>query len=73
MTRIAICRFLSVAALLLSGQTALAQQPRNDAPLAATAPTDRPIALAGTSAEAGLREFDKLIAPAVKQARRTLP
>ncbi|WP_185816797.1 DUF2314 domain-containing protein [Hymenobacter metallilatus] len=51
----------------------LAQQPRNEAPLAPNAPTDRPLTITGTSAEAALRDFDKLLAPAVKQARKTLP
>ncbi|NVO32630.1 DUF2314 domain-containing protein [Hymenobacter lapidiphilus] len=39
----------------------------------AAAPTDKPRTVAGTDADQSLREFDKLIAPAVKQARRTLP
>ncbi|MET4105751.1 DUF2314 domain-containing protein [Hymenobacter sp. UYP22] len=73
MMRIPVCRFLGLVALLLSSQAAVAQQPRNEAPLASTAPTDRPVAIAGTSAEAELRAFDKLLAPAIKQARRTLP
>ncbi|WP_165768151.1 DUF2314 domain-containing protein [Hymenobacter amundsenii] len=63
------------ATLLLSaaGLAAHAQTPRNEAPVSAAAPTDQPLALASTEAGASLREFDRLIAPAVKQARKTLP
>lgn len=43
------------------------------APAAAAAPTDQPQLLAGTEVVQSLQQFDKLIAPAVKQARKTLP
>ncbi|SMB94476.1 hypothetical protein SAMN00120144_2008 [Hymenobacter roseosalivarius DSM 11622] len=43
------------------------------ASLANNAPTDQPISLVGTEAGNELRAFDSLLAPAVKQARKTLP
>lgn len=64
-----------VAALLLAaaGFTAQAQQPRNAAPVSAAAPTDQPLNLTNTEAGQELAQFEKLLAPAVKQARKTLP
>lgn len=53
--------------------TAGAQQLRNDAPVSVDAPTDKPVAIAGTENAKSLQQLDKLIAPAVKQARKTLP
>lgn len=65
-------RLLSTALILSLAGPALAQARRNDSPLAAGAPTDQPVALTGEYASS-LREFEQLIAPAVKQAHKTLP
>ncbi len=68
--------FRALAATLLLSAASLAAQAqtlRNDIPVSAAAPTDQPLALAGTEAVRELREFDRLIAPAVKEARKTLP
>ena len=51
----------------------MAQKGSNNAPVSSNAPTDQPISLATTDAGASLKAFDKLIAPAVKQAHKTLP
>ncbi|WP_170934836.1 DUF2314 domain-containing protein [Hymenobacter gelipurpurascens] len=59
--------------LCLGTLTAGAQQLRNDAPVSANAPTDRPLSVLKTEDDKGLHQLDKVIAPAVKQARRTLP
>lgn len=72
MLSFAYLRLLSTAFALSLACSALAQSGRNDSPLAAGAPTDRPVALTGEDASS-LREFEQLIAPAVKQARKTLP
>ncbi|MBC6611056.1 DUF2314 domain-containing protein [Hymenobacter sp. BT507] len=61
---------------LLTGVAPVAQaqqKPANNAPLAAHAPTDQPLAFATTDAARRLRELDMQIASAVKQARTTLP
>lgn len=63
---------LGVVLALSTTSPAHAQSGRNDAPLATSAPTDQPLTLIGESASS-LQEFDRLIAPAVKQARKTLP
>jgi len=57
---------------------AAAQQnaPANTAPLAPNAPADRPVSVAVASesdSKAALAAFERHIAPAVKQARATLP
>lgn len=59
--------------LCLGALTTQAQQPHNNASLSPNAPTDKPLKLAGTENDYNLQQFEKLIAPAVKQARRTLP
>ena len=67
---------LLLAGLSLGTLPALAQQaPTSNASLAPNAPVDRPISIAGTPVEtsAALAAHNKLIAPAAKQARATLP
>lgn len=64
--------FRPSALLLVLLPLALPLTVRGQAP-AAAAPTDQPLLLTGTDAEQSLRAFSKLIAPAVKQARKTLP
>ena len=67
-------RFFLVASLLAGGTTAYAQQaPANTARGAANAPVDRPISVGENAPDATLNELDRRIAPAVKQARATLP
>lgn len=58
---------------LLIATKGVGQQPANTAPLATTAPTDQPVAIVGTENGKQLKAFDDAIAPAVKQARKTLP
>ncbi len=63
---------------LLACLPVLGQQkpvPANDAALAPNAPSDRPVHVAAKESEAAeaLAAFERLIAPAVKQARSTLP
>jgi uncharacterized protein YegJ (DUF2314 family) len=51
----------------------MAQKRPNDAPLSGNAPTDQPISVVSTEEGKELRAFEAVIAPAVKQARKTLP
>lgn len=66
-------RLFLFLALLAGGGAAHAQEPANVAPLAPSAPADRPISVGRSSPDATLVQLDRRIAPAVKQARATLP
>lgn len=48
-------------------------QQNNTAPVVPNAPTNRPLVLIGTKEGAKLKAFEKIIAPAVKEAQKTLP
>lgn len=71
---ITVCyRVLILVCVLLTTTRVMAQQQSNNAPLANNAPTDRPISIVSTEEGKQLQAFEAVIAPAVKQARKTLP
>ncbi|MGI4869705.1 MAG: DUF2314 domain-containing protein [Janthinobacterium lividum] len=69
--------YLLIGLTLLLSLPVMAQKqpPTNDAPLAPTAPADRPVSVVATPAEASaaLAAFKRHIAPAIKQGQASLP
>lgn len=66
-------RFALLLSLLAGSVAAGAQVPANMSPLSSNAPADRPVSVGQASPDATLAALDRRIAPAVKQARATLP
>lgn len=68
------CLLTALLALPLTHRVAAqAPLPTNTAPVAPNAPTDRPVSVGRYAPDATLAQLDRRIAPAVKQARATLP